>query len=66
MRLLVERTVTVNTTASGGNASLLSLEEAEPRKVGSDSTFADEAVSRFAAHPAKVESDPTFRRNERR
>ena len=29
-RLLVERTVTVNTTASGGNASLLSLDEAEP------------------------------------
>ena len=29
-RLFVERTVTVNTTASGGNASLLSLEEAEP------------------------------------
>ena len=30
IRLFVERTVTVNTTASGGNASLLSLEEAEP------------------------------------
>jgi RHH-type proline utilization regulon transcriptional repressor/proline dehydrogenase/delta 1-pyrroline-5-carboxylate dehydrogenase len=29
-RLMVERTVTINTTASGGNASLLSLEEAEP------------------------------------
>ena len=29
-RLLIERTVTVNTTASGGNASLLSLEEEEP------------------------------------
>ena len=29
-RLMVERTVTVNTTASGGNASLLSLDEAEP------------------------------------
>ena len=30
MRLLSERTVTINTTASGGNASLLSLEEQEP------------------------------------
>jgi RHH-type proline utilization regulon transcriptional repressor/proline dehydrogenase/delta 1-pyrroline-5-carboxylate dehydrogenase len=29
-RLTVERTLTVNTTASGGNASLLSLEEEEP------------------------------------
>ncbi len=29
-RLVSERTVTVNTTASGGNASLLSLEEGEP------------------------------------
>jgi RHH-type proline utilization regulon transcriptional repressor/proline dehydrogenase/delta 1-pyrroline-5-carboxylate dehydrogenase len=29
-RLTVERTLTVNTTASGGNASLLSLEESEP------------------------------------
>ncbi|MBK9116306.1 MAG: bifunctional proline dehydrogenase/L-glutamate gamma-semialdehyde dehydrogenase PutA [Betaproteobacteria bacterium] len=29
-RLVVERTLTVNTTASGGNASLLSLEEGEP------------------------------------
>ena len=29
-RLVVERTLTVNTTASGGNASLLSLEEREP------------------------------------
>ncbi len=29
-RLVVERTLTVNTTASGGNASLLSLEESEP------------------------------------
>jgi len=29
-RLLCERTVTINTTASGGNASLLSLEENEP------------------------------------
>jgi RHH-type transcriptional regulator, proline utilization regulon repressor / proline dehydrogenase / delta 1-pyrroline-5-carboxylate dehydrogenase len=29
-RLLVERTLTINTTASGGNASLLSLEEWEP------------------------------------
>ncbi len=29
-RLVVERTITINTTASGGNASLLSLEEAEP------------------------------------
>jgi RHH-type proline utilization regulon transcriptional repressor/proline dehydrogenase/delta 1-pyrroline-5-carboxylate dehydrogenase len=30
MRLVSERTVTINTTASGGNASLLSLEEEEP------------------------------------
>ena len=30
MRLVGERTVTINTTASGGNASLLSLEEEEP------------------------------------
>jgi RHH-type proline utilization regulon transcriptional repressor/proline dehydrogenase/delta 1-pyrroline-5-carboxylate dehydrogenase len=30
MRLVTERTVTINTTASGGNASLLSLEEEEP------------------------------------
>jgi len=30
MRLVNERTLTVNTTASGGNASLLSLEEEEP------------------------------------
>jgi delta 1-pyrroline-5-carboxylate dehydrogenase len=30
MRLRGERTVTINTTASGGNASLLSLEEEEP------------------------------------
>ena len=29
-RLVTERTLTVNTTASGGNASLLSLEESEP------------------------------------
>jgi RHH-type proline utilization regulon transcriptional repressor/proline dehydrogenase/delta 1-pyrroline-5-carboxylate dehydrogenase len=29
-RLVAERTMTVNTTASGGNASLLSLEESEP------------------------------------
>ena len=29
-QLTCERTLTVNTTASGGNASLLSLEEAEP------------------------------------
>jgi RHH-type proline utilization regulon transcriptional repressor/proline dehydrogenase/delta 1-pyrroline-5-carboxylate dehydrogenase len=29
-RLVAERTLTVNTTASGGNASLLSLEEDEP------------------------------------
>jgi RHH-type proline utilization regulon transcriptional repressor/proline dehydrogenase/delta 1-pyrroline-5-carboxylate dehydrogenase len=29
-RLVVERTLTVNTTASGGNATLLSLEESEP------------------------------------
>ena len=29
-RLVSERTVTINTTASGGNASLLSLEEEEP------------------------------------
>ncbi len=29
-QLETERTVTINTTASGGNASLLSLEEAEP------------------------------------
>jgi RHH-type proline utilization regulon transcriptional repressor/proline dehydrogenase/delta 1-pyrroline-5-carboxylate dehydrogenase len=29
-RLVTERTLTVNTTASGGNASLLSLEEDEP------------------------------------
>ncbi len=29
-RLVAERTLTVNTTASGGNASLLSLEESEP------------------------------------
>jgi RHH-type proline utilization regulon transcriptional repressor/proline dehydrogenase/delta 1-pyrroline-5-carboxylate dehydrogenase len=29
-RLVVERTLTINTTASGGNASLLSLEEGEP------------------------------------
>ncbi|HTP99391.1 MAG TPA: bifunctional proline dehydrogenase/L-glutamate gamma-semialdehyde dehydrogenase PutA [Casimicrobiaceae bacterium] len=29
-RLLAERTLTINTTASGGNASLLSLEESEP------------------------------------
>ena len=28
--LVTERTVTINTTASGGNASLLSLEEDEP------------------------------------
>ena len=28
-RLVAERTLTVNTTASGGNASLLSLEEGE-------------------------------------
>jgi delta 1-pyrroline-5-carboxylate dehydrogenase len=27
MRLVVERTLTINTTASGGNASLLSLAE---------------------------------------
>jgi RHH-type proline utilization regulon transcriptional repressor/proline dehydrogenase/delta 1-pyrroline-5-carboxylate dehydrogenase len=30
MRLVSERTITINTTASGGNASLLSLEEEEP------------------------------------
>ncbi len=30
LRLVAERTQTVNTTASGGNASLLSLEEGEP------------------------------------
>jgi RHH-type proline utilization regulon transcriptional repressor/proline dehydrogenase/delta 1-pyrroline-5-carboxylate dehydrogenase len=29
-RLVAERTLTINTTASGGNASLLSLEESEP------------------------------------
>ncbi|MFO1313473.1 MAG: bifunctional proline dehydrogenase/L-glutamate gamma-semialdehyde dehydrogenase PutA [Burkholderiales bacterium] len=29
-RLVLERTLTINTTASGGNASLLSLEESEP------------------------------------
>ena len=29
-RLVAERTLTINTTASGGNASLLSLEEEEP------------------------------------
>jgi RHH-type proline utilization regulon transcriptional repressor/proline dehydrogenase/delta 1-pyrroline-5-carboxylate dehydrogenase len=29
-RLVLERTLTINTTASGGNASLLSLEEREP------------------------------------
>jgi len=29
-RLVSERTLTINTTASGGNASLLSLEESEP------------------------------------
>jgi RHH-type proline utilization regulon transcriptional repressor/proline dehydrogenase/delta 1-pyrroline-5-carboxylate dehydrogenase len=29
-RLVMERTLTINTTASGGNASLLSLEESEP------------------------------------
>jgi len=29
-RLVSERTLTVNTTASGGNASLLSLAEEEP------------------------------------
>jgi len=29
-RLVAERTMTINTTASGGNASLLSLEEEEP------------------------------------
>jgi RHH-type transcriptional regulator, proline utilization regulon repressor / proline dehydrogenase / delta 1-pyrroline-5-carboxylate dehydrogenase len=30
MRLVSECTITINTTASGGNASLLSLEEEEP------------------------------------
>ncbi len=30
LRLVAERTLTVNTTASGGNTSLLSLEESEP------------------------------------
>ena len=30
LRLVAERTLTVNTTAAGGNASLLSLEESEP------------------------------------
>jgi len=30
LRLVAERTLTINTTASGGNASLLSLEESEP------------------------------------
>jgi delta 1-pyrroline-5-carboxylate dehydrogenase len=29
-RLVVERTLTINTTASGGNASLLSLTEQAP------------------------------------
>lgn len=29
-RLVTERTLSINTTASGGNASLLSLEEREP------------------------------------
>jgi delta 1-pyrroline-5-carboxylate dehydrogenase len=29
MRLVWERTLTINTTASGGNASLLSLAESE-------------------------------------
>ena len=30
MRLVYERTLTINTTASGGNASLLSLAEDAP------------------------------------